>query len=340
MKRKLVILGLSLSTLFCSYGQQDQHFSLFTESPVYLNPATAGFAPGSLQLFTNYRLQWFTVSDNPFQTISASADWKMFDTGSSFVGGGINFYNDVAGAAGYQTNVINLPVNYSFQVSNDGFMSIGLQPAFYQRVVQNTGINWDSQWTGIEFDQTLSSNEVLLNQNFNVSRFDISAGFYWEGRVSDNGRLKLGAAGHHLTKQRINVTSEDARLYRKLTLHGQGEFKKPLTNFTFLPAFAAFLQGPNKEITFGSGYRFLLKGASRATSYFDEVSLTLGTYFRVGDAVVVSAGMDLAGFSFGGAYDLNVSRLNVATKGVGAMEFYIRYRFQFGNRNLRNNRVH
>lgn len=340
MKKKLALLVVSCGLLFGSFGQQDQHFSMFTESPVYINPATAGFTPGDLQLFTNYRLQWSTVSDNPYRTISASADWQMFDNGGSFLGAGLNFYNDVAGVSNYQTNVIALPVNYALQVDRNNFISFGLQPAFYQRNIKNPELNWFNQWNGVAYDQSINSNEVILTQNFNVSRFDIAAGVYWEGFLNPDSRIKLGLSGQHLTRQRINFTSEDTRLYRKLNLHGQLELKNPTTGITILPAFAAFLQGPNSEVVLGSNFRFLLKGASRSTSYFDEITLSLGAYFRVRDAILVNVIFDAGGFSFGAGYDLNVTDLTVASKGVGAMEFFIKYRIQFGTRNLRNNRVH
>jgi len=341
MKKRIfiaVLLILGIQTQLTA--QQDQHFSMFTESQLYLNPATAGFTQGDMQLFTNYRLQWSTVSDNPYQTISASADWRMFDRGGNYMGAGLTFYNDVAGVAKYTTNVIALPFNYTLKVDRNNSIAFGLQPAFYQRLIKNQDLNWFNQWTGVSYDQGVDSGELLLSQNFNVSRFDVAAGFYWDGYLSKTAKLRLGVAGHHLTKQRINFTQDDDRLYRKLTLHGQGEFLMEQSGITILPAFSAFLQGPNKEINVGSNFRFLLKSGSRATSYFEEITFSTGAYFRWGDAIIVNAILDLSGFSFGAAYDLNISGLNAATKGVGSMEFFLRYRFEFGSRNLRNNRVH
>jgi len=340
MKKKVILFTFVFGAFFSANAQQDQHFSMFAESPVYMNPATAGFTPGDLQVFTNYRLQWSTVSDKPYKTISASADWRMFDYGGSYMGAGLNFYTDVAGTSNYQTNIISLPVNYTLMANKNNYFSFGLQPAFYQRILKNTELNWYNQWNGVAYDQSISSNEVLPNQNLNLSRFDIGAGFYWEGYLNKNSRLKLGIAGLHLTKQRINFSSEDTKLYRKLNLHGQGEFKLEATGVTIVPAFAAFLQGPNKEIIFGSNFRFLLKGASRSTSYFDEITFSIGTYFRTSDAIIINALFDLSGFSVGASYDMNISNLNTATRGVGAMEFFLRYRMQFGTRNLRHNRVH
>lgn len=339
MKKIIVCLGLFLIGTHSSFSQQDQHFSMFNESIVYLNPATAGFAQGDLQLFTNFRQQWGMVSDDPYRTISASADWSMFDNGGNFMGGGINFLNDVAGVSKYQTNIIAMPLNYAIQLDRKNVLSIGIQPAFYQRAIKNEAISWDAQWNGTTFDKTLDNNELLMSQNFTTSRFDIGAGIYWEGYLSRTSKLMMGISGQHLTKQRINFTGDETRLYRKLTFHGQGEFRGEYSGITIMPGFMMFLQGPNKEITVGSNFKFLLKSGSRSTSYFEEITFSLGTYFRVQDALVINGILDLAGFGIGAGYDLNVSKLSIATKGVGGMEFFLRYRILFGKRDLGNLRV-
>ncbi len=58
MKKKIGFLALALGLSVSGIAQQDKHFSMFAEAPVYLNPAAAGFSPGNLQLFTNFRMQW------------------------------------------------------------------------------------------------------------------------------------------------------------------------------------------------------------------------------------------------------------------------------------------
>ena len=329
MKKKIGFLAVVFSVATAGFAQQDKHFSMFAESPVYLNPAAAGFFPGDIQLFSNYRMQWMTVSAEPFTTISAGTDWRMFDNGN-FMGAGVNFYNDLSGDTQYMTNEVTFPINYAIQIAKDNHFSIGLQPAWYQRTLTNTDVTWDNQWTGTEFNTTYSSNEILLNEKMNISRFDISAGAYWYANLSKTTRLAFGLAGHHLSKQRINFMSADSRMYRKLTLHGQCAFKQENTNMTIIPAFYGFIQGPNKELTVGSNFRFLLRGSSRVTGYFEEIALSFGTFYRIGDAVMANMMFDISGLTIGASYDLNISRLTVASNGVGAFEVFLRYRIQFG----------
>lgn len=339
MKTTIKFFALALGISTSALSQQDKHFSMFAESPVYMNPAAAGFFPGNMQLFTNFRMQWLPVSTTAYRTISASTDWRLFDKGS-FMGMGVNFYNDFSGDSKYMVNEVTFPLNYAIEIAKDNHFAIGLQPAWYQRTVLNENLTWDNQWTGTDFNTTYNSNEVLLNENMNLSKFDISAGAYWYAHVSRYTKLSFGLAGSHLTKQRINFMSEDSRLFRKLTLHGQMEFKQQNSNLTIIPAFYGFLQGPNKELTLGSNFRYLLRGSSRVTGYFEEISLSFGAYYRLGDAILANVIFDIAGFSVGAGYDLNVSKLTVASKGFGGFEVFLRYRARFGTGGLGNPSIH
>ena len=152
--------------------------------------------------------------------------------------------------------------------------------------------------------------------------------------------LSFGLAGHHLTKQKIQFLGSEDRLFRKLTLHGQIDYTQTNSSLTVSPAFFGFVQGPNKELTLGSNFKYLLRGASIHTGYFNEVTLSFGTYYRLGDALIFNTIFDISGFAIGAAYDLNVSNLNSATNGVGGFEVFLRYRTNFGGRSLANPSIH
>jgi type IX secretion system PorP/SprF family membrane protein len=337
--KKVLFLTISLCVGLSSSAQQDKHFSMFAESPVYLNPAAAGFFPGKMQLFTNFRMQWLTASPSPYQTISASADWRMFDQGN-FLGAGLNFYNDISGDSKYQVNEVTVPINYAIQIAKDNHIAVGLQPAWYSRTLLSTDLNWDNQWNGTSFDNSFSSGEAIFGQNFNISKFDLSAGVYWYAHVNRETKVSLGISGHHLTKQKVNFYDLDDKLYRKLTLHGQVAYRQKNSNMTVMPAFMGFLQGPNKELTLGSNFRYVLRGSSLHTGYFEEIAINFGTYFRIGDALLFNFMFDISGFTVGAAYDLNVSSLNAATKGVGGFEVFLRYRLHFKGKGLGNPSIH
>ncbi|MGV3632215.1 MAG: PorP/SprF family type IX secretion system membrane protein [Bacteroidota bacterium] len=330
MKKRIGFLALGLLAALNGMAQQDKHFSMFAESPVYINPATAGFSDGGIQLFSNYRTQWGSISDNPYKTTTVGADWRMMED-EGFMGAGVNFLNDVAGDGRYKINEIAVPVSYAIKLAKKRHLAIGLQPGWYQRSLQNDNLTWDNQWTGTEFNTSLPNNETVLQDNRTVNRFDISAGAYYNAVLSKQNRISLGMSFSHLGGQKVNFTTLDSRLYRKLIFHGQFVYSTS-DEFSVIPAFYTFFQGPNREFTLGSNFRYLVKGSAFSDDALEWTALSLGVYYRTGDALLVNLMCDIQGFSLGASYDLNTSGLSLASSGNGALEFFLRYRMKSGKK--------
>jgi type IX secretion system PorP/SprF family membrane protein len=326
MKRIILSIGIVLGCVANVSAQQDKHFSMFYASKSQINPATAGFFEGDFQLFTNYRNQWTKVSDNPYRTFSGAFDTR-FDAGNGFIGTGISFYNDMAGASNYSITQIMVPINYAISLNRTSHLSFGLAPGFYQRSMKNTNVTWDNQWTGIAFNNTIDNGETVPNENLSVGKFDLGAGVYYQGHLNKYSWIAVGVSAAHLTKQKINYFTVDDDLYRKLSFQAYASFSQNNSNFTLKPRFNASWQGPNSYYVLGSGFDFLLKGNSLHTGYFQRTSIEFGTYFRVKDALILNAIFHMSGLAVGASFDLNVSSLNVASHGFGAMEFYLAYKF-------------
>tara|TARA_B100000809_G_C15120254_1_gene524011 strand:- start:874 stop:1893 length:1020 start_codon:yes stop_codon:yes gene_type:complete len=327
MKKNIFLsIGIILGCILGGKAQQDKHFSMFATSKVQSNPAAAGFFEGDYQLFTNYRNQWSAVSDNPFNTISASFDTRI-DAGNGFFGTGINFYNDVSGDSRYTVNQITVPVSYAIEISKTNHLSIGLAPSFYQRSISNPNITWDNQWTGIGFSNTVDSEESLGGDNLSVAKFDMNAGIFWQGEFSKYSWLGLGVSAQHLTKQKINYFNVENGLYRKLVVSAYGNFGQKNSTFTLKPNAMMVIHGPNKMFLLGSGFDFMIKGNSLHTSYNKRTSIEIGAYARIKDALIINALFHMSGLTIGASVDINTSLLTKATNGFGAMEFLLAYKF-------------
>lgn len=325
-KKAILSVGLFFACASIANAQQDKHFSMFQISKVQSNPAAAGFFEGDYQLFTNYRNQWMTISDNPFTTISASFDTRI-NASNGFIGTGINFYNDISGDARYMVNQVTVPVNYAIEINKHNRLSLGLAPSFYQRSISSTNVTWDNQWTGVSFDQSVSNGESVSNENLSLGTFDLNAGLFWQGSFSKYSWLGIGVSGQHLTKQKINYFNVDNGLYRKVVFSAYGNFSQNNSNFTLKPNAMAFIQGPNNMIVFGSGFDFMLKGKSLHTAYNQRTSIEFGVYGRIKDALITNVLFHMSGLTIGASFDYNVSSLNVASGGAGAMEFLLAYKF-------------
>ena len=308
-----------------SHAQQDKHFSMFSESPVFLNPATAGFSDQQLQLFTNFRSQWLTVTDDPYRTISASVDWRMLDPeatkAASFMGAGVNFYNDKSGISQYTTNIITFPINYALQVGVADHLSFGLQPAFYQRTINGDHLTWDSQWTGVEFDQGLSNNELLLNQNLNISRFDIGAGVYWR---NDNSYIGLSVP-NLLTDEHYDGVQNAIAAER---LH------------YFLIAGKVFDLSPRVKFKPAVLGKFVVGApiiADLSANFMFDDTLRLGLAYRWDDSVSGLIGLQLGPkLMIGYAYDATTTRLRNFNSGTH--EIMLRFELRSREKQLKSPR--
>lgn len=319
---------LAFGTLI-SFAQEDRHFSMFFGNTLELNPAASGMYSGKYQFFTNYRNQWNSVSPSMIKTISASANGRIFEVGAgdSFIGGGVSFYNDVAGDGKMKTTALRLSTSYAVEIQKDQFLSGGVQVGMLQRSLNFSNFTWSSQWDGQTFNTGILSGENMIGAT--KTAFDVNAGVYYFGKVNDNVTVNGGVAAHHLTKPDIGVVVSDEKLYRKYVVNAGANVAIPNTKFGFSPHAFAFMQGPNKELTLGTDFKYFIKESSRYTGYFDETSVSLGLYYRTKDALYSTLFFNMAGFAFGFSYDFNTSGLRKATNGLGGMELMLRYRIGF-----------
>jgi type IX secretion system PorP/SprF family membrane protein len=321
-----IIIGLAVVFLsFSTIAQQDRHFSMFFANPVQKNPGAAGHGLGTFQAFTNFRMQWFTISSAPFRSFSASFDAKLLDKtiDNGFIGFGANMVNDVSGDGKYTVNVVQIPINYTLEIGENSLLSLGLQPGVYAQNINEGALYFDNQWTGAGFNTTISSGESL--GAFNISRFDLGAGIYYNSFIKDNFNLQLGVSALHLTSQKISFYNVAEKLYRNFNFQGLAHIWPEDRNVSFHPAIYGLFQGPNFEMVLGNNFEYALRPVSQYTGYFDGMALSFGVYYRTSDAIIANIIYKAGSMSLGVSYDANMSKLSIATKGVGAVEVFLKF---------------
>lgn len=323
---KKIILGFAV-VLIClsTSAQQDRHFSMAFASPVLKNPGAAGHGLGSLQAFTSYRTQWWTASATPFRTISGSIDAKILQNSlsSGFMGVGVNFINDVSGDGKYSLNIIQVPINYTLQIGKDHLLGLGLQPGMYMQSINEGALYFENQWTNQGFNQGMSSGENL--GAFNVSKFDLGAGVFYNAFLKDNFNLQAGISSLHLTAQQVSFYNVAEKLYRNFSFYSTAHIWPNNTNISYHPAIWGQIQGPNFEIIAGCNFEYAIKSVSRHTGYFDGMAISIGTYYRVNDAFIANILYKAGPLTAGVSYDANISRLTQATNSVGAVEVFLKF---------------
>ena len=321
---KCIVVSFVFLTFFGKKANtQDPHFSQFYNAPMQLNPALTGLLRGDTRAVANYRSQWSTIS-TPFQTMSASADFNVMNgmTKSDLFGVGIFVLNDVAGEASLKNTQVGASFAYNLDVTGKGnhFVGLGAQLLFVQQSLDFTKLLFESQFNGEYIDPMMNSGENLSMDNFNF--FDFNAGISWAYRPSRNTGFYAGGSIAHLNQPQVSFfDAYSERLSMKYTLYGGVEFKVN-RNISLIPRAVLLFQGVAKEINVGGMVRFKV-GDNRGAE--DKTSISFGTMHRWKDAQVIIMRYDYGNVGFSFSYDVNISELNISSKGRGAVELAIIY---------------
>ena len=323
---------------------QDVHFTMFHAAPIVLNPAATAVFDGTFRASTNFRTQWRSVS-NPYNTFSFTAEGAAFKDrgGTAHMGIGLSAYRDIAGTTNFGTTKVDLALSGIIQLDDYQTLSIGLKGGWAQHSMSPDRMEWDAQWTGIEYDGSLSSNETF---GFGSSSFfDYGAGLMWTYGTAastlashDKFAAEIGLAYHHLSRPFLATNfGEVDRLHPRYVFHADMQYATPYSKLALKPRVSAINQGPALEVNLGMMFRYLIKEGSKYTGNIKGLAVSLGAYYRVLDAVSPSIEVELAGFTLGYSYDINVSGLTPASFARGGSEIYLKFQnpnpfFRFSRR--------
>jgi type IX secretion system PorP/SprF family membrane protein len=321
---KYIVISLVLLTFFGEkVNAQDPHFSQFYNAPMQLNPALAGLLRGNFRAVANYRSQWSSIS-TPFRTMSASADFNIMNslTKKDLFGIGIFVLNDVAGEAKLKNTQVGISFAYNKDMTGKGnhFIGIGAQYLFVQQSLDFTKLLFESQFNGEYIDPMMNSGEDLAMGNLNY--LDFNAGISWAYRPSKYRSFYAGGSLSHLNQPGVSFfDGVSERLRMRYTFYGGAEFKVN-RNISFIPRAVVLLQGLAKEVNVGGLVKFNV-GDNRGAN--DKTSIYFGTMHRWKDAQVIIMRYDYGNIGFSFSYDVNISALNISSKGRGAVELAIIY---------------
>jgi len=329
MKKLLIILTFSLVS---SVFSQDLHFTMWDAMPITTNPATTGVFSGDHRVAINYRNQWASIG-NPYSTYSSMGDMAILknEWQNGFMGIGLNIYKDVAGQTNFGVTKVSLGISNIVYLNDKNSASIGLMGAWGQNSVSPNSLEWDSQFNGQSFDVTINSNETINFTNSNF--FDFSAGALWAYGTGaktlsshDEFNMKAGLAFYHITRPTREVEFGDVdKLYSKIAFHADAQIGISNTKLSLKPKFISFIQGPTRQFTGGMLFRYMLREESKYTGIFKEMAISMGGYYRFGDAFSPSVAFEWSSFAIGVAYDINISGLTAATGGNGGPEIYVKF---------------
>lgn len=318
MRRIFYIAFLFVSSF--NIVAQDIHFSQFFNTPIQTNPGNTGFHDEQYRFAANQRVQYRSISGNPYNTFAISADGNNIPKLGK-LNAGVDFLHDITGDSHYRTIAANLNLAYSIWESTDTSHKIqaGLGLGFTQQRFSLDDLTWNNQYNGISYDPNLPSNENFTRQK--LAYMNLSAGLSYQGNLSPEWWLEGGLAAFNLLGPQQNFDALKSSLERRFHLFGRAQYQ--INPLWFLqPAISLMHQGPYNEIISGASVKYVLKDDRGIYT-----ALYGGTYYRLKDAGYLKFGADYNQWHAAISYDFNLSNLKPASSYRGGWEIAVIYKF-------------
>ncbi|MBK9283941.1 MAG: PorP/SprF family type IX secretion system membrane protein [Sphingobacteriaceae bacterium] len=326
-KSKIICLVFYLLSIQFLNGQ-DIHFSQFSESPLLINPATAGAIRHPIRLVVNYKNQWKSVI-NPYQTIAIAFDSKLYLNRKKkgvYVGYGVSLFNDKSGLAKITTNQANVDLAAHVPLNRHHQITLGIKTGFYEKHLNPAGLKWDNQYDGKAYNSALSSGEGFALTS--IGKFDLGSGLLYTLDQHESGIIFQGGfAMAHLTKPKNAFLLSKNSLQYKYTGHLNLQYHPSGSSYVLMPAVLYSRQGAHQEIIAGSKIKLLLGDQTREKVLLNTFTLIssavqFGVFYRLKDAVIFSTAIEYRkNLTIGVSYDVNVSKFTAASKFRGGLEF-------------------
>lgn len=315
------ILILLLICLCADARAQDPNFSQFFASPLTLNPALTGKFDGVVRGAANFRNQWPTIF-NAYTTYTASFDagilknrLPVFDQ----LGVGVLAFSDKSGQGALQNNFLGVSTAYHKALDEDGFkqLGVGFQGTYVNKRVDVSKVVFEDQLRSDGF--TGLTNEFFQQQQINLSYFDLNVGVLFNGSTDGVNNYYVGASMYHVTRPKESFQGGLYYIDPRLTLQAGGMLPLAENNAVHFSAIHS-RQAQAINTVIGGAYMLSLN-----QDPINPSNLYMGSWFRLGDAIIPYVGLEFGPFHFGATYDVNVSTLKPGSNMRGGAEFSLIY---------------
>ena len=329
MKKLLFLIVLSTG-LIASHAQ-DPNFSQFFASPLTLNPALTGKFDGLYRVAGNYRSQWPTFN-NAFTTYTASIDFGILHNRIPEVdqfGVGVMAFSDKSGNGVLQNNYLSLSTSYHKGLDEDAFhqVGVGFQATYTTKTLNVNGLEFEDMLRADGF--TGLTTESFDKQNLNVSYFDVNAGVLYNGTTNGDNNIYFGASVYHINKPKETFNEGEYFLEPRLTLHAGGRLPVGQDNSLHISGNHS-RQANAVNTVIGGAY-----GLNLGVGEMNPTTLFVGSWYRIGDAIIPYVGLEFNEFHIGLTYDVNTSSLKPGSNMRGGPEISLIYIRQPRDGNLK-----
>lgn len=324
---------------------QDVGFSQFYDQPLLRNPALAGIFTGDVRVSASFRNQWESVTV-PYRTYGLSSELKEPINPSNFVITlGLEVLRDVAGTSEFSTVQILPAANFSLPLSGvrTSFLSFGVMGGLMQQRFDPTNLVFNDQFVAGSngaFSVAPVSGQVFNNTSVNYP--DLSVGFSYNGSLNDDVDYYVGLGMFHLKPPKVGFFEGN-----EIILNRKGALNFGLVSQTS-ETDQVIVYGDYFE-QYDASWRPVGTGTLQVGLLFNRdlwqddednrKGITFGMLYRWNDAVIPVVQVEESKLMVSVSYDVNVSKLVVASQYRGGLELTLTYKDVLKSRGNKNGSI-
>lgn len=342
LTRKRAIHKYMLMRKFCLYlfimflslnaNAQSLVFSQYYFSPPNINPSLASLEK-DLFLGVNYRSQWRDLAI-PYNTTLFSAIFPVFATKPTLqhLGGfALSLSKETAGmeisyesVRGHFSGAYNLYLD----VQKKNLLAMGIQGGFVQKKLDALYLQWGSQYNPIiGYDPTMSSSQVEVHNKITYPTFSAGATWYHtQAGYQAEKKMKsfAGFSVANLNRPDYSMFTESITKVPLIYSFQGGVTYNIQSRLNITHSLITMMAEKTYQINFGTYVIY-----SITSPYNNEgISLKLlsGAWYRLEDAIILSAGLQAKQLTVAMSIDCNNSKVFENTLKGSAYEISISYR--------------
>lgn len=308
---KFYIMCCVLATSVMNFYAQDIHWSQINEIKSFQNQASIIENPEEIKFQLVAKNQWKSVT-KPYQTLFGSIESKLRNI--NHISLCLNLYSDLVGDGYFNTNGTNFIAKYDFKISRKIKIGCGFSIGLINRNISYSNFNFDNQFNGYQFDKTIPTNEQY--QNTSYTNLNIGFGINSILKLKKNQKITIGYSCNNLNK--LKETFYQNNIIRPTRHSVQFEYRTILNTIEYKPFIVYTFQKPYQELLIGS-----LITKYRLKSKIN--SIISGIYYRNKDAMILNLGFSRQKLKMILSYDINISKLAIASNGRGSVEINLQY---------------
>lgn len=309
---------------------QDMHLTRFESCTQLYNPALTGQFEQMLKGSIFHKRQWRNIASG-YTTSGFDAQYKLLSLyNDNYAGFGLLIVQDEAGKAQQKTFVVKGTAAYHLLASQNDLLSGGFQIGYQQNSIDFSGLAWDAQYNGVNYDPMADDQERFISTKRGF--VDIGAGINWKHKKKK--KFNLGYSFFHSGQQITMVAKGKDRLKIRQSL--QFSWSKRYPHFDLKYDGLIQRQAGANEVILGTTFSYRIGDDSRYTTNRTSSAAVAGLFYRSKDAIHPFIGFEYKRaviLSLG--YDVRVARMPYLDKRPGGIELAVSYLGSINRRRMK-----